>query len=222
MSRRDTGVLDASLGGVKHIVLATGAGVVMLLLTSCGGDGTSKAVDPGSGEPATGAADAGTVPAAAPLPPRPGPHPETTGAVPHTQLSVTPVPEVDEELRRRAFALLGVEDRPTIVSLPGARGLWLDDSLPLARPDVILRGREFSHVHPDGSLHTPLSVERALEAAEAGWAELHPWVDRDGFWDGLVMLYTPQSLDELAVTMRLIVESYNFVTGRNIDPADLE
>ena len=34
------------------------------------------------------------------------------------------------------------------------------------------------------------------------------------------MLYTPQSMVELDVIFQLIVDSYNFVTGQNIQAAD--
>ncbi len=195
------------------------AGVVALVLlaTGCGGNDSSQPVESESDVPIAEPANADDEPAVARLPTRRGPRPETTGAVPHTQIGVEPVPEVDEQLRRRAFALPDVHNRPTIISLPGARGLWLDVDLPLARPELILRGREFSHIHPDGSLHAPLPVDRALEAVQAGWAELHPWVDREEIPDGLVLLYTPQSLEELEVTLGLLVESYNLVTGRDVD-----
>ena len=67
------------------------------------------------------------------LPQRSGPPPRTTGSVPHTQIDVDPVPEVHDELFRRTFALPDVENRPTIVSLPGARGVWISDGVSLAR-----------------------------------------------------------------------------------------
>ena len=155
------------------------------------------------------------------LPVREGPRPFTTSGVPHIQVEVDPVPEVDETLRARAFALPGVENRPTVISLPGGRGLWLDEDLTLAHPELILAGREFSHFHTDGSLHVLLPVDRALEAVEAGWAVFHPWVGREEIPDGAVMLYTPQSNAEAEVTPQLIVDSYNFITGREIDPAAL-
>ncbi|MHA1937507.1 MAG: luciferase domain-containing protein [Candidatus Thorarchaeota archaeon] len=97
------------------------------------------------------------------LPERSGPRTQTSGTVPHVQIGVEPVPAVKDELFRRAFTLPGVEDRPTIVSLPGARGMWLSDDIPLAHPEAIVSGREFAHIHPDGSLHAPLPYERALE-----------------------------------------------------------
>lgn len=156
------------------------------------------------------------------LPQRSGARTQTSGSVPHVQIGVEPVPAVHDELLRRAFSLPDIENRPTIVSLPGTRGMWLSDGIPLAHAEVIVSGREFAHIHPDGSLHAPLPFERAIEAVEKGWAERHPWADQRDGWEGLVMLFTPQSMTELDVTFQLIVESYNHVTGRNINPSDFQ
>ncbi|MBV7337836.1 phospholipase [Chloroflexi bacterium TSY] len=156
----------------------------------------------------------------APLPERSGPRTQTSGTVPHVQIGVEPVPAVNDELHRLAFALPDVENRPTIVSLPGAQGMWLSDGVPLAHAEVIVSGREFAHIHPDGSLHAPLPYERALEAVEKGWAERHPWADQRDGWEGFVMLFTPQSMAELDVIFQLIVESYNHVTGRTVQASD--
>lgn len=157
-----------------------------------------------------------------PLPERAGPHTKTTGTVPHTQIGVDPVAEVNDELFRRAYALPGVQDRPTIVSLPGGRGMWLDDSIPVIHPEAIVSGREFAHIHTDGSLHAPLPLDRALEVEETGWGERHPWADQRDGWEGLVMLYTPQSMVELDITFQLIVESYNYITGQNVQAATFQ
>jgi phospholipase/carboxylesterase len=153
------------------------------------------------------------------LPERAGPRTRTTGIVPHTQIGVDPVPEVHEELFRRAYSLPGVQNRETIVSLPGGRGMWLEDSIPVVQPDAIVAGREFAHIHTDGSLHAPLPFERALEVEEKGWGERHPWADQRDGWEGFVMLYTPLSMSELDITFQLIVESYNFVTGQSVQAA---
>lgn len=150
------------------------------------------------------------------LPKRQGERPLTHRGMPHAQIGVEPVPEVHAELFRRAYGLPDVEDRPTVVSVPGARALWLGEGLALAHPDVIVAGREFAHIHPDGSLHVSLPPERARQALEAGWAEPHPVAQRLG-QEGLVMLYTPRSLEELDVVFQLLVDSYNFVTGRTIE-----
>ncbi|MEM7028210.1 MAG: luciferase family protein [Chloroflexota bacterium] len=150
-----------------------------------------------------------------PLPERAGPRTLTSGTVPHVQLDVEAVTAINDELFRRAYALPGVENRPTIVSLPGARGMWLSEHIAVVNPQAIVSGREFAHIHADGSLHAPLPYERALEVDETGWGERHPWADERAGWEGLVMLYTPQSEAELDIIFQLIVESYNFVTGQN-------
>ena len=90
--------------------------------------------------------------------------------------------------------------------MPGADGLWLLEEVELARPEVIVRGREFAHIHPDGSLHASLPPIRAEEAVTQGWAVWHPWAKKRPGWGGFVMLYTPLTMDELDVTFRLIVE----------------
>ena len=148
-----------------------------------------------------------------PLPERAGPRPPTTQGMPHTQIDVEPVREVNAELYRRAFQLPGVTNRPTVVSIPGARGLWLDEALPLAHPEVIVAGREFTHIHPDGSMHLTLPDDRAREAIASGWAELHPIARQLGM-EGLVLVYTPRSFDELEVLWALVVDAYEYVTGR--------
>ena len=67
----------------------------------------------------------------------------------------------------------------------------------------------------DGSLHASLSPERARAAIEASWAEPHPMALMMGN-EGMVMLYTPRTLAELDTIFQLIVDSYNYVTGRAI------
>ena len=154
-----------------------------------------------------------------PLPKRAGPRPLTNKNMPHSQIGVRPVPEVNAELFRRCFSLPDVRNEPTRISVPGARALWLREDLPLAHPEVIAVGREFAHIHPDGSLHASLPPERARQAIEAGWAEPHPMAHYMGM-EGMVMLYTPRTMDELDAIFQLVVDSYNFVTGRAVNAAE--
>lgn len=149
------------------------------------------------------------------LPMRKRPRPPTHQGMPHAQIGVRPLPEVNAELFRRCYTLPSVQNRPTVISVPGARALWLREDLPLSRPEVIARGREFAHIHPDGSLHVSLPPERAREAVEKGWAESHPMALYLGN-EGMIMLYTPLDMEELDVIFQLIVDSYNYVTGRSI------
>ncbi len=154
------------------------------------------------------------------LPNRTNPIPSTTDGVPHIQTGVEPVPEIFAELLRRVSNLPGVEIRDTVVSLPGTKGFWLKEEIRLARPDVIVRGREFAHLHPDGSLHAPLSPGLVAEAVNTGWAIRHPWADERPGWEGFVMIYTPGSRDELEVVFQLLSSSYKFVTGLDAGSSD--
>ena len=111
-------------------------------------------------------------------------------------------------------ALPGVTLGATRVSLPGAVGFQLDSDVSLANPNVIVGGREFAHVHPDGSLHASLEPELARAAVNAGWAIPHPWADQRPGWGGFVMIYTPTTQAELDVVLQLVRGSYTYVTGR--------
>jgi len=130
------------------------------------------------------------------------------------------IPEIKAELFRRIYSLPDVRDEPTRISIPGARAIWLREDLPLAHGEVVLQGREFAHIHPDASFHVTLSPQRAREAIEAGWAESHPLAHQIGI-EGMVLLYTPRDMQELDVIFQLVVDSYNFVTGRALHPTDI-
>lgn len=155
------------------------------------------------------------------LPNRDGPTPRTTTGVPHIQIGARNSPRISERLLTRVATLPEVKIRATVISLPGARGFWLSETLELAHPEAIVGGREFAHLHPDGSLHASLSPKRAREAVKAGWATLHPWANTRPGWEGFVLLYTPRTADEADIVFQLVVDGYNYVTGRNFSAPDL-
>ena len=148
------------------------------------------------------------------LPLRETPRPETTNGVPHVQIGVDADPKLSEELLRHVATFPGVMIGETRISLPGAKGFQLEDDVPLAQPEAIVGGREFAHMHPDGSLHASLHPATARAAIEAGWATPHPWSDQRAGWEGFVMIYTPVTVAELDVVLLLVESSYRFVTGR--------
>ncbi len=152
------------------------------------------------------------------LPQRSGSRPETTTDIPHVQVGVELVFEVNEELIRRVFSIPGIENRVSVVG--GTHGLWTAEEVIVFKPQFI-GGREFGHIHDDGSLHIFLEPSRSIEAVETCWAIYHPFAEQGQVgWDGFVMLYTPQSLDELDWTFQLIVDGYNYVTGQNLLATD--
>jgi Family of unknown function (DUF5519) len=149
------------------------------------------------------------------LPRREGSRPRTTPTNPHTQLDQNPGPPVVEELARRAFALPGVEERPSAISVPGARALWLAEGVPEGPREGFMIGREFAHIHPvpDGSLHAALPSEVAEEAVEKGWAEQHP-VARLGYIpENVVMIYAPRDGQELEIVLGLVEASRRYASG---------
>ena len=149
------------------------------------------------------------------LPQRSGPRPRTTPTNPHTQLEQNPDSSIVEELARRIFSLPGVEERPSAISVPGARALWLREEVPAGPREAFMIGREFAHVHPtpDGSLHAALPPEVAEEATEKGWAEQHP-VARMGYIpQNIVMIYAPRDQEEIETITGLIMKSYRYAGG---------
>ncbi|WP_298985175.1 luciferase family protein [uncultured Roseibium sp.] len=149
------------------------------------------------------------------LPMRATPIPETTNGVPHVQIGVEPEPEISEALLDRVAMIPGVDIRNTVISLPGALGFWIKEDVTVARPEVIVGGREFAHIHPDGSLHASLPPVLARQAVEAGWAVSHPWANQRPGWEGLVMIFTPTNTEELDVVLDLVQASYDFVTRQD-------
>jgi hypothetical protein len=149
------------------------------------------------------------------LPPREGPRPRTTPTNPHTQLDQNPGPSLVQELARRTFALPDVEERPSAISVPGARALWLSEDVPAGPREAFMIGREFAHIHPmpDGSLHAALPPEVAREAVEKEWAEQHP-VARLGYIpENVVMIYAPRDEPELEIVLKLVEESRRYAGG---------
>jgi len=150
------------------------------------------------------------------FPERTGSRPSTTPTNPHTQLDQNPEERVVWELARRVFALPDVEERPSAISVPGARALWLRNEVPTGRQEAFMIGREFAHIHPlpDGSMHAALPPELAEEAREKGWAEQHPIARMGYISPNVVMIYAPRHAGEIEIVAGLVTESYRYAGGR--------
>ena len=153
------------------------------------------------------------------LPQRQSAVPETTNSVPHIQLDVTPNPVLNEALVDRITDLPGVYTENTANSLAGARGFRLRSDVNVSKPQRLLGGREFAHLHADGSLHAFLPPKLAQHAIEQEWGTWHPWARQNPGWDGFIMIYTPSTDAELNVVISLVTRSYEFVTGQTVASA---
>jgi hypothetical protein len=150
------------------------------------------------------------------LPHRVGARPRTTPTNPHVQLDQQPTDSRwTEELARRVFALPGVVEEPSRISVPGARALVLAPGEPVGPTEAFLIDREFAHLHPDPdhSLHAMLPTETVSEAVAAGWAEPHPVALRGLIPPTAVMLYAPRDEAELDVIGRLVRASHAFASA---------
>ncbi|MGI9557394.1 MAG: luciferase family protein [Solirubrobacterales bacterium] len=142
------------------------------------------------------------------VPRRPGPPPEVTDGIPHIQRSDNASAGLQRALGDWVFGLEGVVEAPSQASLPGARGLTVSSEL-TPRPEAIIAGREFAHIHPGGSLHLTLPMSQAEQVVAQGWGEWHPFAI-SGSLPGLVMVYAPRSRDDLNSVQTIIEASVDF------------
>ncbi len=154
---------------------------------------------------------------------RQGNRPVTGDALPHLQFSDNATKEMYAELAKWLFSLENVEERPTIISVRGARAAWIKDNYSNINEEVLQFGREFTHIHPPmdnehgGSLHLSLRREDAERVIAKGWGEYHP-LDSRIFSDkkfGHVLIYAPRSEEELDNIKTIIESSYKLVTNQN-------
>jgi quercetin 2,3-dioxygenase len=149
------------------------------------------------------------------LPERSGRRPRTTRSMPHVQEDQNGLPELQQMLAARVFALPDVEERATLISAPGARAIWLRDTVDAGPADAFLIRREIGHFHPwDGSMHLALPPDLVSQAVAAGWAEVHPMARTGGAPGNLVMIFGPRDACEVDAVFSLILASYRRAGGR--------
>jgi hypothetical protein len=149
------------------------------------------------------------------LPYRAGEKPKTSPSAPHEQLDQNPPANVYALLKDRAFDSPQVDRRPSIISVPGAEGLWLTETPENRCEEAFMAGNEFAHVHPpyDGSLHLMLPVKDTRELFDKGWGEPHPLVPYGRLPETAVMVFGPRDEAELGAIMNIIKTSYQFARG---------
>ncbi|MBV8528188.1 MAG: phospholipase [Candidatus Dormibacteraeota bacterium] len=150
------------------------------------------------------------------LPRRNGPKPATSLGMPHQQLDQQPEDSSPRDaLAQRVFALPGVVEERSGVSVPGARALVLEPDSARGPATSFMVGREFAHLHPapDESLHIVLPYDVATAAIDAGWAEPHPLAARMHGPSMAVMVFAPRNDEEVGVVAGLVETSYREATG---------
>lgn len=144
-----------------------------------------------------------------------GPKPATTSRLPHSQLTQHGPDDIVERLHAWAFALSGVQNQPSTISVPGARALVMHECLE-CNHDAFMTGREFAHIHPppdNGSMHLMLPAEEAIEVTEKGWGEDHYLVTTGHFPKGLIMVFSPRDDGELETVKTIVRKSYEYASN---------
>lgn len=148
------------------------------------------------------------------LPRRAGERPEVHFRIPQSQLSHTSPAHLQDVLFERISRLEGVTSGPSMISVPGARGL-VSPTAP--GPDdafLVAEVKEFAHLHPehDGSLHLALPLDLAGDAVAKGWAQSHMWAGVR-LSPGFLMVYGPRDEAEVDVVAGIVEASYRYAHG---------
>lgn len=149
------------------------------------------------------------------LPFRTGERPLTRKGTPHQQLDQNPDLSIYKKLHELLFSIPDVIEMDSLISVPGARALWLnseDSSL----EDAFMIGREFAHLHPpyDGSLHIMAPPNWVDEIISKGWGEKHPLAGE--FFDNALMIYAPRNEEEIKIVYNIVLLSYWRAKGKRI------
>jgi hypothetical protein len=139
------------------------------------------------------------------LPDRAGSRPKTSSDIPHRQTDQNPSPKVYSSLLGRFLALPGTASGESLVSVPGAKALFL---APLANGNArfgFISGREFAHLHPatDGSFHMALAPDDVAEVLIRGWGELHPLASTGKILPTIAMVFAPRNEQEIDIVLKI-------------------
>lgn len=139
------------------------------------------------------------------LPDRAGGRPRTSSDIPHRQMDQNPSPEVYACLLGRFLALPGTASGESLVSVPGAKALFLAPAETGNARFGFISGREFAHLHPaaDGSFHMALAPDDVAEVLIRGWGELHPLALTGKILPTIAMVFAPRSGREIDTVLKI-------------------
>jgi hypothetical protein len=145
---------------------------------------------------------------------RAGPKPCTHYAIPHRQEDQTPSAAIYELTASRFLSMPGSEQGPSLISVPGARALFLPEC-EACNEAAFLRGREFAHIHPpsDGSFHMILSEADCAHVLDRGWGELHPLAVAGKIQPTVTMIYAARDESETDLVLEIAAASRRYALG---------
>lgn len=152
------------------------------------------------------------------LPTRSGDPPVTSSGMPHTQMTQNAPVRMYKKLAEKMFELSDIEERPSVISVPGARAMWLKENVEAASAGAFFGGREFAHIHPpnDGSLHLSLPRKWVKDVVGRGWGDPHPMARMSGSAENILLVYGPRNEDELDIVYNIVLASYKYAKNQLI------
>ena len=113
-----------------------------------------------------------------------------------------------------------VRKEPTRISVPTSIAMWLDENEDVGHIDAFMPpsgGREFTHLHLDGSIHTIVGTEVEDEIIRKNWGVRHMYYDQ-GVKE--ILVYAPRNQEELEILKTIVVKSYQYATGLKFENAE--
>ena len=148
------------------------------------------------------------------LPMRQGNAPEVGLTPPQLQYSDKSPREIYQTFHDWMFNTFPkVRKEPTRISVKSSIAMWLDENENVGHIDAFMPpsgGREFTHLHLDGSIHTVLSSEIEDEIIAKHWGVRHMYYNQ-GVKE--VLVYAPRNEDELKTLKSIVTKSYEYATG---------
>ncbi len=106
-----------------------------------------------------------------------------------------------------------VRKEPTRISVPTTVAMWLDEKENVGHIDAFMippGGREFTHLHEDGSIHTIVDSDTEDEILSKNWGVRHMFYDR-GIKE--ILVYAPRNDEDLEIVKTVVIKSYEYATG---------
>jgi len=107
-----------------------------------------------------------------------------------------------------------VRKEPTRISVPSSTAMWLDENEAVGHIDAFMPpsgGREFTHIHLDGSFHTVVGADVENEIITKKWGVRHMYYDQ-GVKE--VLVYAPRNEEDIEIAKTIVIKSYEYATGR--------
>ena len=106
-----------------------------------------------------------------------------------------------------------VRKETTRISVPTSIAMWLDENEEVGHIDAFMPpsgGREFTHLHLDGSIHTVVDTYVEDEIIRKNWGVRHMYYNQ-GVKE--ILVYAPRNREELKTLKTIVVKSYEYATG---------